>query len=58
VKTNKELDEREVIIPELIVQVLAYDDLTGGSSRKFGSALMNKVKELEKKKLWDFSVEK
>ena len=48
-----------MIFPNLIVKALAYvDDLTGGGSRKFVSAVMGKAKELEKEKLWEFSVEK
>ena len=41
------------------MKALAYvDDLTGGGSRKFVSSVMGKAKELEKEKLWEFSVEK
>lgn len=58
-KINEGLEETETIFPNLIVKALAYvDDLTSGGSRKFISAVMKKARELEKEKLWEFSVEK
>ena len=58
-KINEGLGESQVIFPSLLVKALAYvDDLTGGGSRKFVSSVMGKAKELEKEKLWEFSVEK
>ena len=58
-KINEGLEEKEVIFPNVIIKALAYvDDLIGGGSRRFVSAVMSEGKKLEKEKLWEFSVEK
>ena len=58
-KINEDLNEEEAIFPNVIIKALAYvDDLTGGGSRRFVKAVMEKGKEMEKEKLWEFSAEK
>ena len=58
-KINEGLKEVEVVFPTVSIQAMTYmDDIEGGGSAKFVQAVMNKCKEKEIEKLWEFSAKK
>ena len=58
-KINEGIKEVEVIYPSVSVKAMAYvDDIAGGGSRNLVKAVMEQGREMESKKLWEFSVEK
>ena len=58
-KVNDELEIEEVVYPNVSVKAVTFvDDIEGGGRREFVKAVMERCKELEDEKLWEFSVEK
>jgi hypothetical protein len=58
-KINEGIKEVEIIYPTVSIKALAYvDDIEAGGARKLVKDVMEQGKEMEKDKLWEFSVEK